>query len=335
MDSLSENTRLRKLLQGQPRSPHQTHGVFESDMEILRVGRGRWLGLSTDSIADEISGGLYRDPETWAWMCVMSSVSDLAASGMIPRGLLLSCQWGKTVTEAQRRRFFQSAKRALRLTKVPLLGGDSGSAASSVFTSTILGEDDRPPLTRLGARSGDLLVLMGRRALGAGPALSARFLMNLPSRVWPEKNFRPRPQPSLVRQWRTQARAAIDTSDGLMVASHILAVLNGLGLELHWREDSLLPQAAAFADRHGLPRPWLWLNDLGDLQTLLVFPARMESRLKQQRDLLVIGRFQKQKGLFLTDKGLRKEIPVEFLNADLRDPRSLRRHFQKSRRLFL
>ena len=88
--SLLENQLLRQIGNPFPRSPEQRNQLLESDAELIRMADGSTLALTTDCIAEEIQTGLYSDPEHIGWMTVAVNMSDLAAVGARPLGLLLS-----------------------------------------------------------------------------------------------------------------------------------------------------------------------------------------------------------------------------------------------------
>lgn len=325
MDPLNERRHLKSLLGALPRSPRQVNGLFEADTEILKLGPRRWLVSSTDSIGEEITLGLYQNPRTWGWMTVMSSVSDLCASGAEGLGLLLSTQWAFGTEEALQKTFYAGVRQALKTSGIPLLGGDSGSAKDHVFTGVILGQSSKPPLTRRGVRPGDVLVLMGRRRLGAGPALALRFLYGLEPDFFEETLFRPRPDVRLIQRLRPWVRAAIDTSDGLASSVAILAELNGVGFDLHWQDESLFPAAVRFFRRRGWPLPLLWMSDHGDFQTLLCVPAENLARIRRlTSDFVVLGEARKARGLSFHAQGQKTNLPVEGVLRGARDLASIK-----------
>lgn len=337
MSLLRERLELQTLLQGMPRSSRQIHGLFEADAEILRWNSDEWLVCSTDTVAEEISLGLYRDPFTWGWMTVMSSVSDLAATGVRPWGLLLATEWKFRTSSDTQKKFFAGARAALRRSQVPLLGGDSGQAPASVLNSTILGRSSRlKPLTRLGARPGDALVLIsqndaGKSLFGCGPALSLSFLFHPRSRAGFEKLFRPLPSPTRTARLRPWVRSAIDTSDGLAVSLGILAELNNVGMELEWTPDLFHPRALAFCLRHRLPPELLLMSDLGDLQTLLIVPPAHLKKVLREPRARYCGRVSKSQKIIQCNGS---ELPVFEATATGREASSVRQQMQAWSRRF-
>jgi len=87
-----ENLLIKKLTKGFRRSGRQINALNESDSElvILDNNSGNYLAVTMDSLSEEISSGLYDDPYLIGWMIVMINLSDLAAVGAEPVGILLS-----------------------------------------------------------------------------------------------------------------------------------------------------------------------------------------------------------------------------------------------------
>ncbi len=322
MNTLREYKNLKKILGTQIRSKNQCNRLFESDCEIVKVGPKNFITTSTDSIGEEITIGLYKEVETWAWMTVMSSVSDLCASGSKPLGLTISTQWAFETPETLQKLFFAGVKNACKKAKVPLLGGDSGYAKDHVMTSNILGHSTSMPLTRIGAQDGDYLVLANKKTVGVGPALAYRFLKQGKEELLPESIFRPTPSWELAQKIRPWATAAIDTSDGLAAGMYTLALLNDLGFEINWIEKLNHPQALNLCSAIKFSPIMLWLGDLGDLQTLFVIPKKNINKIPKNK-ITVLGQFKNKKinkgNYILNYKNQAVEFPMEKITNCPRD----------------
>lgn len=294
MKNLREYTQLKNTLGESLKSPLQVNKLFEADCEILKLAENKYLTTSIDSVGEEIDLGLYKQIETWAWMCVMSSVSDLAASGSTPLGITLAAQW-KYGTELEvQNLFYKSINMVCTKAEVALLGGDTGGGISHAFTTSILGESSRPPLMRTNIEEGDVLVLSHRQTTGIGPTLAFRFIMNADESIMPENLFRPMPSWKEAAAIAPFARAAIDTSDGIATSAYILTELNDLGVDLVWDESINSPKAMEAMTALNLSPLFLWLGDHGDFHTLYVIPEKNMDKIKLSKDMSVIGKFKKR-----------------------------------------
>lgn len=314
MQNIREFSDLEKSLKKKVKSKSQINGLFEADCEILKLAPKRFLTTSIDSLSDEIHLGLYKEIETWAWISVMASVSDLAASGSRPHGLTLSTQWKYETDTIVQNKYMDAVHKACKKAKVPLLGGDSGFAASHVFTSSIIGESASAPLMRK-ANAGDYLVLSHQKNTGIGPALAFRFLMNAPEELLPENLFRPAPDWEKSERLIKLCRGAIDTSDGIASSVSILCELNKLGCDLIWNEKVNHPVAVTAIKKLGLSEIFLWLGDHGDFQSLYVVPEKNLEKVLKEKNLTVIGRFKKSKGTTLRYKGQTLNLPVDKITS--------------------
>jgi thiamine-monophosphate kinase len=132
------------------------------------------------------------------------NISDLAASGAEPAGLIVTLAAPRTTRVADVLELYEG----IAETGVPVLGGDTTDADKLVLSVTAVGNAERVP-GRDGARPGDVLVVTG--PLGAaGAAFRERRFVRPPLRV------------SEGRELAKDAHAMIDVSDGLAVdAAHI------------------------------------------------------------------------------------------------------------------
>jgi thiamine-monophosphate kinase len=148
-----------------------------------------------------------RDWISWrdlGWRAAAVNLSDLAASGADPVGLLvtLAAPGGTLVADVV------DLYEGIAETGVPVVGGDTTSAPQLVVSVTALGRAERVP-GRAGARPGDLLVVTGR--LGAAGAAFRR-----------ESFVRPPLRLAEGRELAARAHAMLDVSDGLAVdAGHM------------------------------------------------------------------------------------------------------------------
>ena len=93
MKSATFNTEagiLKSIAGDFPRHPRQLNGLLEADAEIIRLSgkEGEYLVLKTDGIHEEIKEKLYDDPYLIGWMTVTAPISDIAAVGAQPTGIL-------------------------------------------------------------------------------------------------------------------------------------------------------------------------------------------------------------------------------------------------------
>jgi thiamine-monophosphate kinase len=273
------------IVAGIPRSPLQRNRVHESDAEILAIpGMAEvCLALTTDTVAEEISAGLYRDMHLAGWMAVMASMSDLAAVGADVLGMLMAETLPAHFPAGDLRALHEGMRDALAACGGFLLGGDTNFGSGLSLTATAVGVVPvRRALGRIGARPGDVLYVSGKAGLGNAFALDS-----LAKGTDPPVHFRPAARLTEGRALRGIASACIDSSDGLLAAIDQLARLNGVGMTLNngW-ELTLHPTALRVSNMSHIP-PWMFLaGQHGDFDLVFTVPPECDRRLASEAERL-------------------------------------------------
>ena len=232
---------------------HPAARKLEDDCAVLEIG-GETLIITHDAMAEGVHFLPGQDPADVAWKLVASNLSDLAAKGAEPLGVLLGYQLGSDDL-----RFVAGLREVLDHYQVPLLGGDTiGPNGAQVLGLTALGRaTHRPVPSRSGAQVGDGLwltgpvgaAMLGFEALQAGTGDSLAYR---------------RPQ-ALLAQGRALAplvTAMMDVSDGLLLDASRLARASGVTLAM---ASAAVPVATPQARRDEALR---WGDDYQLLFTL-------------------------------------------------------------------
>jgi thiamine-monophosphate kinase len=153
------------------------------------------------------------------------NLSDLAASGAVPLGLLVAFAAPAETEVADVVALYEGIAEA----GVPVVGGDTTSAPAVVLSVTAAGRSARVP-GRTGARPGDALVVTG--PLGAaGAAFRDRAYVRPPLRL------------AEGRKLAATAHAMLDLSDGLAVDVAHLARRSGVRCAVDLERVPLAPGA--------------------------------------------------------------------------------------------
>lgn len=168
------------------------------------------LVVTQDALVEDVHFNLgaisWRD---LGWRAAAVNLSDLAASGADPAGLVVTL----AVPGHTRVEDVVELYEGIAEIGVPVVGGDTTSAPQVVLTVTALGRSERVP-GRAGARPGDLLVVTG--PLGAaGAAFRTGSFVRPPLRL------------AEGRELAGHAHAMLDVSDGLGVDAGHLARRSG------------------------------------------------------------------------------------------------------------
>ncbi len=229
---------------------------------MLEIG-GETLVLTHDMMVEGIHFVAGQDPADVAWKLVATNISDLAAKGAEPVGVLLGYQLG-----TGNARFVEGLQEALAEYGAALLGGDTvGAAGPQALGLTAIGRaTHRPVPSRSGARAGDRVwltgtlggAMMGLEALraetrgGAGESLAYR---------------RPRARLAEGIALAPQVSAMMDVSDGLLLDAARMAAASGVCLSLY----SSAPMLACPESRRAEALRW---GD--DYELLFTLPAGID-----------------------------------------------------------
>lgn len=236
------------------------HGArgLRDDCAIIPIA-GETLVITHDAMSEGTHWLPEQDLGDVAWKLVAVNLSDLAAKGARPEGVLLSYQLGSRDEDT---RFLEGLEAALRTFDVPLLGGDTiAGDGARTFALTAIGRAIHTPVpSRSGARSGDGVFVAGmigdafagfellrKRDEGPRARLSPSAAQYLRERFT-------RPRPLLVEgeALAPVATAMMDVSDGLLLDAARLADASGVTLAL---DSGSVPFSPQFGE---------WLQNAGD-----------------------------------------------------------------------
>ena len=274
MEEIVENTVIDSWVCRFRRSPHQVNQAHETDAELILIQGDphHYLALTIDTVAEEITTGLYRDPYTMGWVTVMASMSDLAAVGADPVGMVLSVSVEATRDKAFTDRVALGVEDACRTLSVFILGGDTNVTPTISLTGCAFGRVSREKvMTRCGCKPGDALFVTG--GIGVGNALGLVRLRNDPDALFSESLYRPRARIREAQTIRNYATCCMDTSDGLLTTLDQLMRLNGFGcaIDCDW-STILAPEVLEFCNRTGTPHWFMTAGPHGEFELVFTVP---------------------------------------------------------------
>ena len=234
------------------------------DVAVIEIGDASLI-ITHDMMAEGVHFRSNANPADVAWKLLASNLSDLAAKGAAPIGVLLGFMLGD---DAWDRAFAAGLEQALAHYDVALLGGDTvanrGDKRALGLTAFGLATY-RPVPSRSGAKVGNILYVTGTLgdALAGFELIDAGF-----DEVGPLADAFNRP---VARVADGQALAPVvtammDVSDGLLLDAERLATASQIGIEIDlacvplsplyasYRTDSLESrmQAASWGDDYQL-----------------------------------------------------------------------------------
>jgi thiamine-monophosphate kinase len=184
--------------------------------------------------------------EEIGWRAAAAALSDLAADGAEPVGLLVSL--GMPGSGERGAEIMRGVAAAAQSVGAKVLGGDLVRSEKYLVDVCVLGTAARP-VRRAGARAGDGIWVTGRLG-GAGLALVGFRAGTRPGGALARRYAHPEPRTAAGRWLAAHgATAMIDISDGLAADARHLAAASGVGLEIRLEQlpcwDGVAPLAAA------------------------------------------------------------------------------------------
>ncbi|MCR2835067.1 thiamine-phosphate kinase [Parerythrobacter lacustris] len=240
--------RLRSL------ATHPAARGLNDDAAVLSIG-GQELVVTHDMMVEGMHWLTGQDMADVAWKLVAVNLSDLAAKGAQPIGLVLGQMMG-----ADDDRFLEGLAEALTAFEVPLLGGDTVGATTGprALGLTALGKATHSPVpSRSGAQPGDGVFLVGT----VGGAMMGYEALRDGTGGETAAYLRPQPLLAEGQALAPFVSAMMDVSDGLLLDASRIAYASTVTIDL---DPSAVPLGAPESRRDDALR---WGDDYALLLT--------------------------------------------------------------------
>ena len=282
-------------------------GVENDDCAVIDAGE-RFLVVTTDMLHRKTDFPDIMNPWQMGWMSVAVNLSDIAAMGAEPAGVLIAAGLPPEADLYFIDELFSGFGDCASYYGTRILGGDTDSHQELTITGTALGfvEKDRV-IRRKGAREGDLLCTTGSLG-GAGAGLLA-WQEGRQDSPFIEKLLEPEPRLAEGRALAGSGAvtAMMDNSDGLALSLSDLAGVSQVGFVV---EEDALPIAPGLSEAVGKKAAQeLVMSAGGDFE--LVFTVRRDGLEEARRacKLTVIGEVVNE-GIWIEKDGERKPMAL-------------------------
>jgi thiamine-monophosphate kinase len=283
-------------------------GIVSDDCAVIDSG-DRYLVATTDMLHREADFPGIMSPWQIGWMTVAVNLSDIAAMGAEPAGVLIAAGIPPRTEVSFVDQIFAGLRDCAEAYGTRILGGDLDSPEELNLAGCALGFVEKDlVLRRSGARPGDLLCTTGD--LGAAGAGLHALVQGDQKSPFVLRLLEPRPR---MNEGRALAKskavtAMMDNSDGLILSLYDLAEASMVGFAV--REDAI-PVAPGIAEMVGRDRAMdMALSAGGDFE--LVFTVKPEGieAAKDACRLAVIG-FVVEDGIWMESPGGRRRIEAK------------------------
>jgi thiamine-monophosphate kinase len=247
------------------------------DAAVVAAPDGRVVA-TTDVLVEGVHFRLdWSGPEDVGRKAAAANLADVAAMGGVPTSLLVALTCPPDTPVALLTALADGLWAEAAVAGAGLVGGDVASSPTLTLAVTALGSlEGRSPVTRGGARPGDVVALAGRVGwAAAGLAVLQRGFRSPGSLVAahrvPEPPYRAGPAAA-----RAGATAMIDVSDGLLADLGHVAVASGVAIDVRTRALDMPLRMGEAASALGVD-PLSWLLTGGEDHALAAtFPADVE-----------------------------------------------------------
>lgn len=284
------------------------------DAAVLPLGELVSIVATTDTLVADVHFHLgWSSPADAGCKAVSANVSDVAAMGAEARWILVSLIAPRDTPADVFEGVYEGMVEACGRYGCELVGGDTTTGPALTLAVTALGILDGDPLTRAGARPGDVLAVtgpLGLAACGLGLLSSEE-----PAGVSPEDadaclaaHRRPvaRTTAGVAMRRTGVVSAGLDLSDGLLSDVRRLSEASGVGVEVDADAVPVAPEVRRVCEVRGWDAERMAVAGGEDYELLVTVPS---DRLGEAGTRLwPVGRVVDE-GLWLVRSGEREPLP--------------------------
>lgn len=276
---------------------------------------GKYILVSTDMISkkNHISEGM--TPFQVGWFIVAINLSDIAAKGGKPIGLVLSFGLPKETSENYLKELTRGADKCATTNGTSIVGGDMKEASEINICGTAIGIVNKEEfMPRKGALSGDIVAVTG--SLGEAGAVFYNLKNKISDNQLCNSLFTPVPK---LKEGRILAQlkcvtSCMDISDGLSSSLYQLSEVNKVGFEIDKQSMPIASELLALnKENKNMDIYDIAFHFGGDYELLVTIPPKKfveakESLRKNGGDLISIGTVTSDKKIILKDKKVKKNL---------------------------
>ena len=208
------------------------------------------VAVSTDTMVENVHfRRSWSGPHDVGRKAVAAAVADLEAMGARPIGVVLALTIPSELEIDWVTAFTAGVREECELSGARLLGGDITRGRDITATATVFGDlQGRPPVTRSGARPGDVVAVCGRLGWAAAGLTVLNRGFRSPRAVVVAHRVPEPPYGQGIVAQRAGASAMIDCSDGLLADLGHVAKASGVAIDVDTaRLDVAEPQSVVAA----------------------------------------------------------------------------------------
>lgn len=314
VSDLGEWSLIDRLWRNLIKDPKEILGLND-DVIARKIGRKRVLVAHVNTLAwsTDVLPGM--TPHSIGFKSVVMNVSDMAAKGVKPLGILFSLGLSKNHDVAYIEEIARGWRDAAAKYGLYVWGGDITESSELILSGAIIGiANEGTIMRRRGASEGDLVACIGEFGL-----TSIAYKILLEGKRAPTKRIELKAKKAVyypkayLKEGLKLARlgvvtSSMDCSDGLAWSLHTLCSLNDVGMTI--RKIPIPQEVLLYAEKYNLD-PWD-LALYGGEEYSLIFTLKRNSLDKLPTDLAkkicIMGEVTSDKKLKLVVEGIERSI---------------------------
>lgn len=265
-------------------------GAGSDDCAVLDLKGEDCLVVTTDMLHRTTDFPAEMTPWQMGWMSAAVNLSDIAAMGAEPTGLLMAIGMPSDTEIDFVEELARGIQACVEFCGTTVIGGDIDTHAELTITGTALGRVKKSQLLlRKGAKPGDLVCITGYTG-SAGAALKAVFSKKPVSETVLKALFEPVPRTREARELAESGAVTsmMDTSDGLAMSLYDLSRQSKVGFKIRENTLPILPEVREFASG---PEELLEfaLYTGGDFELIFTVDPKRLKKVQNICNLTIIG----------------------------------------------
>lgn len=289
--------------------------VIGDDCAVIEYGIN-YLLVSTDMISESTHLPRFITPWQTGWFVVAINLSDIAAKGGKPLGLVISLGLPREKSITFLEELIKGADNCSSSYNTSIIGGDTKENSNLTICGTVFGLVKKDEfMSRIGSRYGDIIAVTGYLGKAAAGYYSSKS--NIDGIEIRKGLLEPRPR---INEGITLAKekvvtSCMDISDGLSSSLYQLKELNKVGFEIYKEKIPLSPSLLKISkENSNLDIYDCSLHFGGDYELLLTIPYENFENTQKKIEkiggsLTEIGKVIKEKEITIVDKYIKKNLP--------------------------
>ena len=287
------------------------------DCAALDFGE-EYLLISTDMISKKTHVPKIMTPWQIGWFVVAINLSDVAAKGGRPLGLVLSLGLPGDTSELFLEKLIRGANACATTHGTSIIGGDTKENPSITICGTVFGTVKKDQfMSRRGAKPGDVIAVTGRLGKAGAGHYAMESNIKDPRILGGLLEPKPRINEGISLAGEKVVSSCMDISDGLSSSLYQLKELNNVGFEIERERIPLSQMLIKLAgENENLDVYKYCLHFGGDYELLLTIPSNKFEKARRSVErsgnyLTNIGRVTNVEEVCIVESGVKKLLPNE------------------------